>query len=290
MLDELRHLLLIVEHKTFTAAARAAHLSQPALSASMQRLELALGARLLDRGRRGATLTAAGRALLPRARATLAAFEDGRRAVQEVAGLTDGEVRVGAGATVSTFLLPKLLADYRRRYPAVVIALREMSSVPLIEALAQGDLDLGIVDAPSKRSARDGIVSERWRSDEFVLVASPRYGSSGSRGGCDSDAPFVTFRRGTTTRTMVDRHFPDATIVMELGSISAAKTHVREGIGIALLSRAAVTRELGRGQLVELPHRRTPIRRRLVLTHRGVERLPPAAAALRKLLRAAPSS
>ena len=85
MLDELRHLLLIVEHRTFTAAARHAHLSQPALSASVRRLEEELGARLLDRGRHGATLTAEGEALLPRAQAALAAFEDGRRAVEVLA-------------------------------------------------------------------------------------------------------------------------------------------------------------------------------------------------------------
>jgi DNA-binding transcriptional LysR family regulator len=276
----LHHLLLIVEHKTFTAAARAAHLSQPALSASIQRLEEEMGARLLDRGRRGASPTAAGCALLPHARATLAAFEDGRRAVQELAGLTRGEVRVGAGATVSTYMLPKLLADYRRHYPGVVIALREMSSGPLIEAIAQGELDLGIVDAPVGKTT----VSERWRTDEFVLVASPRYQTQ-NQAPRDSDAPLVTFKRGTTTRAMVDRYFPAATIVMELGSIAAAKTHVREGIGMALISRAAVTRELSRGQLVEVSHRRTPIKRRLVLTHRGVDRLPPAAAALRALLK-----
>ncbi|MEQ9325616.1 MAG: LysR family transcriptional regulator [Polyangiaceae bacterium] len=279
MLDELRHLLLIVEHRTFTAAARHAHLSQPALSASVRRLEEELGARLLDRGRHGATLTAEGEALLPRAQAALAAFEDGRRAVEEVAGLSVGEVTIGAGATVSTYLLPPLLSRYRKKYPGIRIVLREMSTEPAKDAIAEGSLDLAIVD--TWRGRRAGIDKERWREDRFILVA--------SSADADPLGPMVTFKRGTTTRAMVDRHFASSPIVMELSSIAAVKGHVREGIGVALVAETAVERDLARGQLVTLRHRRTPLRRRLVLAHRGVDRLPPAAHALRRILLAARS-
>lgn len=274
MLDELRHLLLIVEHRTFTAAARHAHLSQPALSASVRRLEEELGARLLDRGRHGATLTAEGEALLPRARAAIAAFEDGRRAVEEVAGLSVGEVRIGAGATVSTYLLPPLLGRYRKRHPNIRIVLREVSAEPAKAAIVDGSLDLAIVD--TWRGRRAGIVKERWRKDRFVLVASSAE--------ADPSGPMVTFKQGTTTRAMVDRHFAASPIVMELSSIAAVKGHVREGIGVALVAETAVERDLARGQLVTLPHPRTPLSRRLVLAHRGVDRLPPAATALREVL------
>jgi DNA-binding transcriptional LysR family regulator len=274
MLDELQHLLLIVEHGTFTAAARYAHLSQPALSASVRRLEHAVDARLLDRGRHGATLTVAGRALLPRARATLAAFEDGRRAVAEVMGLGQGEVRVGAGATVSTYLLPPILSRYRKRHPAIRIVLREMSAEPAREAIASGELDLAVIDTWRGRYA--GVHKEAWRRDRFVLV--------GNCAGAKASDPMITFKRGTTTRAMVDRHFARSTVVMELGSIAAVKGHVREGIGVALVAETSVERDLARGQMVVVPHSRTPLTRKLVLAHRGKERLPPAASALRDLL------
>mgnify|MGYP003381075242 CR=1 FL=1 len=101
MIDELRHFLLVVEHGTFTEAARRARLTQPALSASIQRLEDHLGAKVLDRGRQGASVTACGEALVPRAKAVLAALSEAERAVAEVAGLRAGEVRLGAGATAS---------------------------------------------------------------------------------------------------------------------------------------------------------------------------------------------
>src|SRR5262245_33571797 len=163
MLDELRHLLLIVEHGTFTEAARRAHLSQPALTASIRRLELALGARLLSRGRTGAELTAAGQALLPRARAALAAVDEGRRVVEEVVGLHAGEVRLGAGATACTYFLPPVLAAFRRRHPGVRLLLREAFTDQLEVALDAGELDLAIITAGERPAPGP---SDRWRDDE----------------------------------------------------------------------------------------------------------------------------
>jgi DNA-binding transcriptional LysR family regulator len=267
MLDDLLNFVRVVEHGTFTQAARAAHLTQPALSVSMRRLEQHFEAPLFDRGRHGAALTAAGSALLPHARAAIAAVEDGRRAIREVQGLERGEVRIGAGATTATYLLPPLLARFRRRHPGVRIVLRELSLDAAREAVEKGEIDLAVMTGPG---------GEHWRDDAFVLVGAPGTRFRGS--------PFLTFPHGTVTRAALERHFPDAVIVMELGSIAAIKHHVVERIGIALLSRAAVSRDLAIKRLVELRHPATPIPRELVLEHRGVERLPPAAAALRELL------
>lgn len=270
MMDDLKHLLLIAERGSFTRAARVAHLTQPALSVSIQRLEQAFGARLLDRGRHGAALTPAGHEVASRARVALAAIEDARRAVAELAGLEKGVVRIGAGATTATYLLPPLLARYRKQHPGVRIVLKELTRAEASDQLERGELDLAVLTGPE---------GEHWRDDAFVLVAAPGVKLAG--------APFLTFPRGTVTRAMLDRHFPEAEIVMELGSIAAIKHHVAEGIGVALISLAAVERDVKQGRLSRLRHPATPIPRELVLCHRGVARLPPAAAALRELLLAA---
>lgn len=267
MLNELRHFLLIVKHGTFTEAARRAHLSQPALTAAIRRLEHDMGAALLHRSRTGAELTAAGQALVPRARAALAAVEDGRRAVAEVLGLERGEVRIGAGATACTYLLPKALAAFRRKHPKVRFRLREAFTSEMQNALADGEIDIAVVT---------GEGSDHWRSDEMIIVASPKLDAR--------DAGFITFTEGSTTRALLERHFPNAEIVMELGSIAAVKGNVRAGIGKALVSRAAVDADLTAGRLVEVPSRPTPITRQLSLLHRGLDRLTPAAAALREVL------
>ncbi|MCB9620165.1 MAG: LysR family transcriptional regulator [Sandaracinus sp.] len=288
MLDELKHFLAIVEHGTFREAARRVHLSQPALTAAMHRLEEHFGARLLHRGRSGAVPTAAGAALVPRARAALAALEDGKRAIEEIEGLHAGEVRVGAGATACTYLLPPILAAFRREHARVRFLLRETTSEEALDGLHAGDLDLAIlsegVRGPRGRRARvlppthglEGVQHDLWRTDPLVLVCAP---------GVDAaTAPHVTFRRGATTRALFERFFPEAEIVMELGSIAAVKGNVRAGVGVALVSENAVIDDLARGLLVRVPDSRTPIVRELRVAHRGVERLPPAAAALREVL------
>lgn len=286
MLDALRHLVLVAEHGTITAAARHAHLSQPALTASIQRLEEKMGGKLLVRGPAGATLTAAGEALLPRARAALAAVEEGRRAVAEVLGLAAGSVRIGAGATATTYYLPRTLARFRAKHPGVSLLLREAEADRLLDALEDGDLDLVIlarVPGPRSgdflRAARSGLVREKWQNDELVLVRAPEVDPK--------TAPMVTFSRGMTTRAIVDQRFADTPIAMELGSIAAVKANTRAGVGVALVSRAAVQRELDAGQLVLVPTDRTPVVRPLYLVHRGKDRLPPAASALLALLRTA---
>jgi len=284
VLEPLRHFTLVAQHGTLTAAARHAHVTQPALTASLQRLEAQMGARLFDRGPGGATLTAAGAALLPRARAALAAVDEGRRAVAEVMGLTAGSVRVGAGATVCTYYLPRTLAKFREAHPSVQILLREASPEDLLDALEAGELDLVILARVLRRgggdllpAARSGLAREKWLEDEMVLVGAP---------GADAKtAPLVTFAHGATTRTLVDHYFPGIPIAMELGSIAAVKGNTRAGVGVALLSRRAVERDVAAGQLVVLEAQATPLIRTLYLVHRGRDRLPPAASELHRMLR-----
>jgi DNA-binding transcriptional LysR family regulator len=277
MLEPLRHFALVAQYKTFTAAARHAHVTQPALTASIQRLESQLGAKLLDRGRGGAALTAAGEALLPRARAALAAVEEGKRAVSEVMGLTAGTVRVGAGATVCTYYLPRFLARFRAKYEGVQIHLREANQDDLVDAVEAGDLDLTILARVAGELPR-GLVREKWIADELVLVAAPGLASP-------DDAPIVTLARGTTTRMLTDRYFPERAIAMELGSIAAVKANTRAGVGVALLSRHAVERDVATNHLEILPSARTPVPRPFFLVHRGRTRLPPAASELHRLLK-----
>jgi DNA-binding transcriptional LysR family regulator len=290
VLEPLRHFTLVAQHGTFTAAARHAHVTQPALTASVQRLEAQMGAKLLVRGagaRARTTLTAAGEALLPRARAALAAVDEGRRAVAEITGLAAGSVRLGAGATVCTYYLPRTLARFRERHPAVSILLREAPPEDLLDALEAGELDLVVLARVREGRGRRGFTEsplpsalglEKWLDDELVLVGAP---------GVDpKTAPLVTFARGATTRTLVERHFPGVPIAMELGSIAAIKGNTRAGVGVALVSRRAAQRDFAAGQLVEVPSERTPLVRPLYLVHRGRDRLPPAAAELLRMLRA----
>ncbi len=274
MFDESRHLLLVLEAGTFTAAARRAHLSQPALSASIRRLEDKVGARLLHRGRGiAATPTAAGEAFARHARQALAAFESGIREVAELQGLARGVVRVGAGATACTYLLPPIIRAFRADHPGVMVRLREARTDAVLAALSGGDIDLGLITGD--RPIPAGMGATAWRDDELVLVGPPQVQAEDARA-----LPFVTFTAGSPTRALLDGLFPDAVIAMELGNIAAIKAHVRAGVGRSFVSRAAVSADIEARRLVILDHDLTPARRTLQCVHRGTERLPPAARAL----------
>lgn len=275
MLDSLKHFLLIAEHGTFTEAARHAHLSQPALSASIKRLEEQLGGRLLHRGPGGASVTAAGAALRPKAELALAAVADGRRAVAEVLGLHHGEVRLGAGPTVATYMLPAFIARFRDAHPGVRLFLREAHRPWVWEGLRRGELDLGVVTGAGAALDESWVVAEPWREDELVVAAAPGDPSPGS---------WVCFPKGSMLRSLLDEAFDEPDVVMELGSIAAVKGNVRAGVGRCLISRAAIGRDLEDGQMVLVDAAPAPIWRTMVLVHRGVDRLPPAAARLRELL------
>jgi DNA-binding transcriptional LysR family regulator len=275
MLDSLRHFLLVVEHGTFTEASRRAHLTQPSLSASIKRLEEGLGCRVLDRGPAGARPNAAGHALIPHARHALAAVDDGRRAVAEVAGLARGVVRLGVGPTAATYLLPATFAAFRAEAPGIRFFLKEAHSPAVWDALQRGELDLGLVSDTTVPLRHTWFEAEPCIDDELIVV----------RGAAPVDSlAFVSFPQGSSLRGLLDQHFPEADVVMELASIAAVKGNVRAGIGRCLISRAAVIRDLEEGTLVRVEDPRTPISRTLTLIHRGAHRLPPAAVRLRELL------
>lgn len=276
MYADLCNFLHVVEQGTFTAAARAAHLTQPALSASIRRLEEPLGGALFHRDRRGARLTDAGLALLPHARAARAAVEEGRVAVREVLGLARGQVSLGAGATSCTYHLPPLLARFQEDHPGLRYRIRELATPGIVEAVRSGALDLGIATRLPGDDEPWGLQEEPFCDDPLVVVAAPEE--------TRESPPFLTFPVGSPLRTLLDRHFPEARICMELGSIAALKGNVASGLGVALLPRSAATRNVQQGRLVWWEDPRTPLTRSLVLVHRGRERLSTAAAALRERL------
>ena len=177
---------------------------------------------------------------------------------------------IGAGAMACTYLLPERLTAFRDRYPGIELQLREYVGSEVQRRVRTGQLDLGIV--------ADADGAEPWGDDALVLVAAPDQQPRGH----------VTFFPGANHRAVLDAHFPEVPVAMELNSLEAVKAHVMAGMGIALLSRATVDAELERGQLVIVDDPRTPVVRHLGLLHAGIARLSPAARALREHLHAHP--
>lgn len=169
-LRQLEYFLAVAEERNFTRAAERMHVAQPGVSAQVRRLERELGQPLLDRTSRAVRLTAAGAAVLPHARAAIAAVAAARDAVDEVAGLIRGHVALGA-VTSHDVDLPAVLAGFHRDHPAVGISLTEGTTDDLLAHLRDGTLDAAIVSTgPDLPAGVDGEVI----TDQAIVVAVSR--------------------------------------------------------------------------------------------------------------------
>ena len=237
-----------------TRAAQVLGVTQPALSASMKKLEAEVGAPLLDRTGRGVALTEAGRVFLERIVDALRQTDAGVEAVRRLVGLEEGSIRVGGGATATASLLPPVVSVVRKRFPGVRFYVREAGSLAVATAVLTRELDLGIVTVPltgkwGVPGAEDLMVTPLVE-DELRLIVPPAPPAWKGRKAGEfrweeiADLPFVAFEGGTAVRAIIDQAAADAgvrlNVVMELRSIESIKQMVAAGIGVGLVSRLAL--------------------------------------------------
>ena len=204
--QHLRTFLALAESGNFSQTGRHVGLSQSAVSRHILALEDSLGLRLFERLGRRAVLTSAGKALRTRLESLIREAESLPRMLRDLAEGVQGEVRMGASITAANAILPPLLGDYRRRYPAVELALQPANSARVFETLTRGEVDLAIVgsdDLPSRATVLAEI------PDEVLLVAPREHPFAGRRmkpgvlAGCD----FIQREPTSDTRALVAHWF-----------------------------------------------------------------------------------
>jgi len=253
---------------TRAAAERVAR-SQSAASSALAELESTLGVKLFDRVGRRLTLNAQGRALLPRAVGLLEqAAEIGR-----LFGAADqGALRVAASFTVGEYLLPPLIAGWKRAHPGIRLRLDIANTRAVLDAVAALEVDVGFIEGA--RTHPDLDVAH-WREDELVVVAAGSHPMAGRR--VDRAwlraAPWILREPGSGTREAADRWLVPGLgrfrIAMELGSNEAVKRAVAAGLGVGLLSVHAVVEAAAAGALTRLQTPLPPMHRALaIVTHR----------------------
>src|SRR6202166_3828661 len=144
-LRQLRIFTSVVEHRSFTRAAEALSLTQPAVTHQMQALARAAGQPLLDPGIRQPTLTPAGQELYERAGRILATVGDAEEALEDIAGVRAGRVRVAGDTTVGIYVLPDAVAAFHREHPGVELSLDVVNRLRVRELLLTGGADVGVV-------------------------------------------------------------------------------------------------------------------------------------------------
>jgi DNA-binding transcriptional LysR family regulator len=241
-LDQLRTFATVVEQKSFSAAAARLGVTQPAVSLQVRQLEKRFGVKLIERVGRRAAPTAAGADLLTHARDVEAALAAASEAMAPHAAGVAGRVRLGTGATACIYLLPPLLRDLRRRFPALEIVVSTGNTPDMLRAIEENRIDVALVTLPAAGRMLD---VRPVLDDEFVLVA-PR----GTRLPREITAaelariPLVQYEPGANTRRVIDewalRAGHPLKAIMELGSVEAMKELTGAGLGCCVLPRMAL--------------------------------------------------
>ena len=246
---ELRHLqffVAVAEELSFTRASRRLHVVQSGVSSAIQGLERELGAPLFDRDRHRVALTDAGLALLPEARATLAAAQAAQDAVAQARAGLRGTLTVGTMVSIGTVDVAGLLGRFHVTHPGVSVHLRHAptGSAGLAAQVIAGELDLALVALPGQAPA--GLRLQPLTEEPLVVIAAPGHPLAGRRGvtlAQLAEEDFVDFPPGWGNRTVADRAFAaaglDRRVPFEVTEFPSAAGLVRHGLGIAFMPRSA---------------------------------------------------
>lgn len=238
----------VAESGSVSAGAAQLHVSQPAVSRQLRQLEATLGSTLLDRLPRGVRLTESGSLLHDYAQRIFALEQEAEIAIRELRQLNTGELTIGASSTIGNYLLPPLLAEYRRRYPGVDISV-EISNTHTIEKnLLNRRLALGLTEGPLTSPE---LHAEVFLQDQIVPIVSARHPLARQRRTSIQallQETLLQRETGSGTRDFVDqmlqrRHLKFAHAI-GLGSTEAIKKMVAAGGGVAFISLLAIETEL----------------------------------------------
>jgi DNA-binding transcriptional LysR family regulator len=243
---QLEYFVAVAEEANFTRAAERVHISQSGVSAQIRRLEDDLGAALIDRSSRTASLTSAGVAALDGARAVLAAVDAVRQAVDQVNGLVRGELVVGmvTGCTVTPLF--DALAAFHRAHPGVDLTLTEENSERLIERVRNGTVDMALVGTPS--ATLPGLETLPIVSERLVAIVPFDHSLAERHQTTLSEItahPIVCLPPGTGIRAVFDEACAvagiRASVALQASAPGAVVDLARRGLGIAVLSESMVT-------------------------------------------------
>jgi DNA-binding transcriptional LysR family regulator len=261
-LRQLEYFVAVADEQNFTRAALRLHIVQSGLSASIRTLEDELGAALFTRTTRRVDLTSTGRAFLVAARRVLAAAKDARQVVDQMQGLHRGTLSIGLIQGLTPLLdIADVLGRFRAACPNVEIHVVSGGTLPLIEGVRSGDLDVAFTQFVG--SLPLGLTTWMLACAPLAVVCAPSHRLSGQHDVALTDLTvetFVDLHPNWGTRQLIDRSFAEHRLSrrtgFEVNDLPTQLDIVAHGLGIALVPRAAIIREsagrnLGIAELAE---------------------------------------
>ena len=270
-ITSLKMFCLVVDEGSISQAARLSFVSQPAVTRQIRQIENFYGALLFDRTEGKLTVTETGRMLYPFAKAIINDFNRSKEVIQQAIGEGNASLRVGASPTIGEYLLPSLLGRFKKQTPEIKVTLTIKNTPSILEDLTNDIIDLALVEGIVESKH---FIVEKFAEDELVLV-------------CPSDHAWMDrkeihieelanermiWRESISgTRLIVENTLREYGVLdaienyMEISSTQAIKSAVEAGLGISILPRLTVARELEQGFLQEMKLQGIVMRRDLWL-------------------------
>ncbi|GGB42186.1 LysR family transcriptional regulator [Lentibacillus populi] len=251
--QHLQVFVTVAEKKNFSRAAEELHMTQPSVSQYIRTFEENIGTRLLERTNKYVRLNKAGEIVYHHAKEILGLYTNMQHLVDDLVNKAKGPLSIGASYTFGEYLLPRIIANLLETYPDIHPTVTIGNTSEIADLVATHQLDVGIVEGHFKDQQ---LRVEEFAEDYMVVVASPNHILAKKRGVEILDLEKVTWivrEKGSGTREATEKVFHRFKLspakLMNYGSTQPIKEAVEAGLGISLLSRWAIQKELRNGDL-----------------------------------------
>lgn len=246
----------VAETKSFSKTSEIIHLTQPAVSLQIQALEEMYETKLFDRSGSSINLTPAGDILYKYAKDILSLYSEVEKEIGKITGLIKGSVKIGAGTTVGNYIIPSVVVDFKRAHPKIKIHVLIGNTKRIMDLLTSGVIDLGVI---GEVSAKNKMTVEPLISDELAIIVPPAHSWAKKKTVSILDItkePFIFREEGSGTRQLIEKYLAthgvitaDLHIASVFGSTGSIKEAVERGMGISIVSKWAVRKEVKCGSL-----------------------------------------
>jgi LysR family transcriptional regulator, transcriptional activator of the cysJI operon len=258
-LDYLKVFYVTANNKSFSQTAKDLHLSQSSVSLQIKQLEEQWDCQLFERTTKKISLTPAGEILYHKVKKLIALMNETENELEELKGSIHGDLKVGASLTIGEHVLPFLLADFSSLYPKVKLHLNVFNSRHIVDKLLNHEINIGFIESMLSYPALKQVP---FAKDKLIIIASPENKFIKSDQITVEEllsVPIIIRERGSGTRQVMEdcfrRSHVDASklnVIMELKHTEAIKTCVEAGLGISIISKSAVKKELRLGTLKQI--------------------------------------
>ncbi|MFZ5997898.1 MAG: selenium metabolism-associated LysR family transcriptional regulator [Nitrospirota bacterium] len=246
----------VAETKSFSKTSEIIHLTQPAVSLQIQALEELYETKLFDRSSSSINLTQAGEVLYRYSKDILALYAELEKEIGKLTGLIKGSITVGASTTIGNYVLPSVIADFKKTHPKIKINVLIGNTKRVLDLLNSGVVDLGLVEG---EVSRNKIRVDSLITDELTLITPPIHPWAKKKIISILEItkePFIIREEGSGTRQMIEKYLSshgikvsDMRIALVLGGTESIKEAVENGMGVSIVSRWAARKELKYGSL-----------------------------------------